>query len=208
LLPLAVSPLRRLTPGRVRHHPDGVRPCLTQSSGHEVTSAISDPAQGHRCLYSRHARRDDRTRKTASRARLYRGKWMGGVAYGLRRLSKDAQEASAHPLTVAKACFLGDFLDRQPYAMAFGELQERIPDVSPARKRAVVQRDDNKPRASPASGQPKSTRPAVLCDNGRRSGDDAPGWRQDRREAPREWRTQLLPDEAGGAAAACYSQIR
>ena len=39
---------------------------------------------------------------------------MGGVAYGLRRLSKGAQEASAHPLTVAKAGFLGDFLDRQP----------------------------------------------------------------------------------------------
>src|SRR6202021_130064 len=39
---------------------------------------------------------------------------MGGVAYGLRRLSKRAQEASAHPLTVAKARFLGGFLHLQP----------------------------------------------------------------------------------------------
>src|ERR1700730_1980172 len=53
-------------------------------------------------------------RKPAPIARLYGGKWMGGVAYGLRRLSKAAQEASAHPLAVTKAGFLGDFLDRQP----------------------------------------------------------------------------------------------
>src|SRR5580692_939476 len=65
--------------------------------------------------------RDDRTRKTASRARLYRGKWMGAVAYGLRRLSEGAQEASAHPLTVAKAGFPGNFLDLQP------SLLEQIP---------------------------------------------------------------------------------
>ena len=30
---------------------------------------------------------------------------MGGVAHGLRRLSKGAQEASAHSLTIAKAGF-------------------------------------------------------------------------------------------------------
>src|ERR1700722_13863242 len=45
--------------------------------------------------------------------RLYRGKRMGGAAYGLRRLSEGAEEASAHPLTVAKAGFLSDSLDRQ-----------------------------------------------------------------------------------------------
>ena len=63
-------------------------------------------------------------------ARLYRGKWMGGVAYGLRRLSKGAQEASAHPLTVAKAGFLGDFLDRQPSLLKHisGSLKTKILD--------------------------------------------------------------------------------
>jgi hypothetical protein len=39
---------------------------------------------------------------------------MGDVAYGLRRLSKGANGASAHPLTVAKAGFSGDFLNLQP----------------------------------------------------------------------------------------------
>jgi hypothetical protein len=63
-------------------------------------------------------------------ARLYRGKWVGGVAYGLRRLSKGAQEASAHPLTVAKAGFLGDFLDRQPSLLEHisGGLKTKILD--------------------------------------------------------------------------------
>jgi hypothetical protein len=55
---------------------------------------------------------------------------MGGVAYGLRRLSKVAQEASAHPLTVAKAGFLGDFLDRPPSLLEHisGGLQTKILD--------------------------------------------------------------------------------
>ena len=55
---------------------------------------------------------------------------MGGVAYGLRRLSKGAQEASAHPLTVAKAGFLGDFLDRHPSLLEHisGGLKTKILD--------------------------------------------------------------------------------
>jgi hypothetical protein len=55
---------------------------------------------------------------------------MGGVAYGLRRLSKGAQEASAHPLTVAKAGFLGDFLDRQASLLEHvpGRLEAKILD--------------------------------------------------------------------------------
>src|ERR1700737_1649196 len=55
---------------------------------------------------------------------------MGGAAYGLRRLSKDAQEASAHPLTVAKAGFPGDFLDRQPALLEHlsGGLKTKILD--------------------------------------------------------------------------------
>jgi ribosomal protein S18 acetylase RimI-like enzyme len=40
-------PRRPVAPERVRHHPDGVRPCLRQSSGKNVSTAISDPAQGH-----------------------------------------------------------------------------------------------------------------------------------------------------------------
>ena len=63
-------------------------------------------------------------------ARLYRGKRMGGAAYGLRRLSKGAQEASAHPLTVAKAGFLSDSLDRQPSLLEHksGGLETKILD--------------------------------------------------------------------------------
>ena len=63
-------------------------------------------------------------------ARLYRGKWMGGAAYGLRRLSKGAQEASAHPLAVAKAGFLSDSLDRQPSLLEHmsGGLETKILD--------------------------------------------------------------------------------
>ena len=39
---------------------------------------------------------------------------MRGVAYGLRRLAVGAQEAAAHPFTVAEAGFACDFLDWQP----------------------------------------------------------------------------------------------
>jgi hypothetical protein len=55
---------------------------------------------------------------------------MGGVAYGLRRLSKGAQEASVHPLTVAKAGFMGDFPDRQPSLLEHisGGLKTKILD--------------------------------------------------------------------------------
>jgi hypothetical protein len=55
---------------------------------------------------------------------------MGGVAYGLRRLSEGAQEASAHPLTVAEAGFLGEFLDRQPSLLEpiSGGLEAKILD--------------------------------------------------------------------------------
>src|SRR5271166_3196321 len=73
---------------------------------------------------------------------------------------------------------------------------------------AVVQRDDNKPRSSPASGQPKSTRPAVLRTHGRRSGGDAPVGEQIDARHRASGETQLLRDDAGGAAAPYYSQIR
>src|ERR1700679_51668 len=55
-----------------------------------------------------------RARKPAPDAGLDRGEWMGGVTHGLRRLSKATHKAPAHPLSVAKAGFLGDPLDRQP----------------------------------------------------------------------------------------------
>jgi hypothetical protein len=55
---------------------------------------------------------------------------MGGAAYGLRRLSKGAQEASAHPFAVAKAGFLSDSLDRQPSLLEHmsGGLEAKILD--------------------------------------------------------------------------------
>jgi hypothetical protein len=43
----------------------------------------------------------------------YSGKRVRSVTYCLGRLSKGAQEASAHPLAVAKSGFPGDLLDGQ-----------------------------------------------------------------------------------------------
>ena len=91
-------------------------------------------------------------RKPAPIARLYGGKWMGGVAYGLRRLSKGAQEASAHPLTVAKAGFLGDFLDWQPSLLEHisGRLKTKILDGAGRRLTGFRAKHPGKlPRAEP-----------------------------------------------------------
>jgi uncharacterized oxidoreductase len=85
-------------------------------------------------------------------ARLHRGKWMGGVAYGLRRLSKGAQEASAHPLAVTKAGFLGDFLDRQPSLLEHisGRLKTKILDGAGRRLTGFCPKHPGKlPRAEP-----------------------------------------------------------
>src|SRR5580704_13148558 len=75
---------------------------------------------------------------------------MGGVAYGLRRLSKGAQEASAHPLTVAKAGFLSNFLDRQPSLLEHvsGGLKTKILDGAGRRLTGLCAKQPGKlPRA-------------------------------------------------------------
>ena len=77
---------------------------------------------------------------------------MGGVAYGLRRLSKDAQEASAHSLTFAEAGFLGDFLDRQPSLLEHisGGLKTKILDGAGRRLTGLCAKYPGKlPRAEP-----------------------------------------------------------
>ena len=135
-------------PRRVCHQPDGVRPCLTQCSSlkSEYRLQRSRP-RSLMPLFPPCPARGSNEKASAQRAPI---SWQvdGRRWYGLRRLSKGAQETSANPLTVTKAGFLGDFLDRQPSLIEHisGGLKTKILDGA---GRRLAKHPGTLPRAEP-----------------------------------------------------------